>query len=228
MTVLTPAIPPYAAVPPAQVRSRLGAHRVRALAITAVVAVAGIVSAVAVIARPSPPQPSGYYCGPQVEAALPAPATYTNQAHGFSIDYLPTQLKVATQDPDVVEFHSNAGPISFKVVSAASLDDAVSTAMGDLSTATFQEMQEVGPVRGAEIGYVPGKGTVWSATYVPSGGGGKSPVRIAIIAAQSKGMTVVATMFSDYDSATAHAPYGLSGDSIFDYPVSNFHFPGDQ
>jgi hypothetical protein len=228
MSSVSPALPPYAAMPPAQVRSKLGAHRVRALAITAVVAVAGIVSAAAVIARPSPPQPCGYYCGPQSEAPLPAPATYTNQAHGFSIDYLPSQLKVASQDSDVVEFHSDAGPIAFKVVSAASLDAAVSSALADLSTAVFQERQEVGPVRGAEIGYVPGKGTVWAATYAPSGGGGRSPVRIAIIAAQSKGMTVVATMFSDYDSATAHAPYGLSGDSIFDYPVSNFHFPGGQ
>jgi hypothetical protein len=114
------------------------------------------------------------------------------------------------------------------VVQASSLDGAVSQAQQQLDSATFQDVQEIGPVRGAEIGYVPARGTVWSATYQPSDGGNPGPVRIAIIAAQSGGLTVVATMFSDYDSGTDHAPYGLSGDQTFDYPISGFRFPGQQ
>jgi hypothetical protein len=215
---------PYAAVPPSRVPRRLHAHRVRALAIVVMLAIAAIVSGVAALVRPTS-NPCGYFCGPQVEPPLAAASTYTNRAHGFSIDYPAGKLRVVDDQDDSVEFHTAAGPIQFKVVSAASLDDAVSAAMQDLASASFQDVQAIGPVRGAEIGYVPGTGRVWSATYVPSGGGGSGPVRIAVIAAQSKGLTVVATMFSDYDSDTAHAPYGLSGDSIFDYPVSNFHFP---
>jgi hypothetical protein len=206
---------------------RLGDHRVRVLAITAVAAIAAIISAVAVISRPSA-SACGYYCGPHIEPPLRSAATYTNAAHGFSIDYTPDRLKVAVDQADMVEFHSSYGPIQFKVVNAASLDDAVNQAMRSLPSSMFQDLQSIGPVRGAELGYVPGKGTAYSATYVPPDGGGTGDVRVAIIAAQSGGMMVVATMFSDYDSDTAHVPYGLKGDTIFDYPVSNFHFPGTQ
>jgi hypothetical protein len=133
---------------------------------------------------------------------------------------------VAVDQADVVEFRSGAGPIAFSVVQAASVDDAVTQAVNGLSTSTFQDRQVIGAVRGAEIGYVLGAGTAWSATYVPADGGGASPVRIAVLAAQSRGLMVVATMFSSYDPDTAHVPYGLAADALFDYPISNFHFPG--
>jgi hypothetical protein len=220
----TPSFPPYIAVPHSRLPRRPGERRVRTLAILALVVVTAIVTAVAVLSRPTS-QPCGTACGPPVSTA-PAAAIYTNAAHGFSIAYPPSQLQVAVDQQDVVEFHSGGGPIEFAVVSAASLDDAVSQAVQALPSSSFQDLQEVGPVRGAEIGFVPGTGTVWSATYVGGGGRGSLPVRVAVIAAQSGGLMVVATMFSAYDSGTAHAPYGLSDDAIFDYPVSNFHFPG--
>lgn len=216
---------PYAAVPHAHVPRRLGDHRVRLYAIGAIVALVVVISAVATLAHPGP-QPCGLYCGPQTQPPLAAASTYTNSAHGFSIDYPAEKLTVSTSQDDLVEFHSDGGPIDFRVVKAASLDDAVSQAQKQLDSSVFQDMQVVGQVRGAELGYVPGKGTVWSATYQPADGGGSGPIRVAIIAAQSGGLTVVATMFSDYDSATDHAPYGLSGDQTFDYPISGFHFPG--
>ena len=225
MSLFNPAFPPYGAVPHSRVPRRLGDRRVRLLAIVAVVVIAAVVSAVAVLVRPTT-QPCGLVCGPQVAAPTNAAATYTNAAHGFSIEYPPGALQVAIDQSDLVEFQSSGGPIEFQVVSAASLDDAVSQAMQALPSSSFQDLQEVGPVRGAEIGYVPGRGTVWSATYAGAGSSGSVPVRVAIIAAQAKGLMVVATMFSDYDSDTAHAPYGLSADAIFDYPLSNFHFPG--
>jgi len=222
------AFPPYGAVPHAHVPRRLADRRVRILAAGAVAAVTAAVSLVAVLVRPTT-QACGFYCGPHVEAPLRAAATYVNSAHGFSIDYSPDDLQVSTDQPDLVEFQAvNGGPIGFRVVQAASLDAAVTQAMRRLPSSSFQDLQEVGPVRGAEIGYVPGKGTVWSATYYPSDGGGSSPVRIAVIAAQSNGLMVVSTMVSAYDAGNDHAPYGLSDDNVFDYPVSNFHFPGSQ
>lgn len=227
MSAATPQWSPYAAVPHAHVPRKLGDHRVRLFAIGAILAVVVIITAVATLVHPTP-QPCGLYCGPQTQSPLAAASTYTNSAHGFSIDYPASKLSVAVDKPDTVEFHSDGGPIQFQVVQAASLDAAVSQAKQQLDSSTFQDMQEVGPVRGAELGYVPGRGTVWSATYQPSDGGNPGPVRIAIIAAQSGGLTVVATMFSDYDSGTDHAPYGLSGDQTFDYPVSGFHFHGQQ
>jgi hypothetical protein len=227
MSAATPQWAPYATVPQGGVPRKLGDHRVRLFAIGAILALVVVISAVATLVHPGP-QPCGLYCGPQSQPPLAAASTYTNSAHGFSIDYPADRLSVSADKPDSVEFHSDGGPIEFQVVRAASLEDAVSQAQQQLDSSVFQDMQEVGPVRGAELGYVPGRGTVWSATYQPPDGGDSGPVRIAIIAAQSGGLTVVATMFSDYDSGTDHAPYGLSGDATFDYPISGFHFPGRQ
>jgi hypothetical protein len=216
----------WTAVPPSGVRPKLGGHHVRLVAVAVIAGLAGIIGVIGAVVHPTPPD-CGFYCGPHVEAPLAAASTYVNKAHGFSIDYPAASLSVATDQSDVVEFHSKLGPIQFKVVKASSLDAAIKDAADQLPSATFQDMEQIGPVRGAEIGYVPGKGTAWSASYAPSGGGGSSPVRIAVIAAQSHGLTLVATMFSDYDSDTAHAPYGLAGDALFDYPISNFHWPGE-
>jgi hypothetical protein len=223
----TPMPPPYAAVPHTRLRRKLPDRRVRSIASIAVVAIAGIISAVAVLVRPNP-QSCGVYCGPRVDTPVQGAATYVNRAHGFSIDYPPGQLQVAADQPDLVEFHSSLGPIQFRVLSTSSLADAINQALQQLPSTTFQDVQAIGPVRGAEIGYVLGAGTAYSATYVPSDGGGTGQVRVAILAARSNGLTVVATMFSDYDPDTAHAPYGLKGDALFDYPVSNFHFRGEQ
>lgn len=215
------AFPPYSSAP--RSARRLGAGRVRLLTFAIVIGISVLVSAIASIVNPTS-QPCGFGCGPRLQSPA-ATATYTNSAHGFSIDYPPNVLSVASDQADQVEFHSGGGPILFRVVGTSSLDNAVSQARQGLPSSSFQDVVEVGPVRGAEIGYVPGRGTVWSATYVSPDDGTSGPMRVAIIAARARGLTVVAVMFSDYDSDTAHAPYGLSGDAIFDYPVSSFHFP---
>ena len=216
---------PWTSVPPSRVRPKLAGRHVRLLAVAVIGAVAGGIWVIAALVHPTPPN-CGFYCGPHVEPPLAAASTYVNKAHGFSIDYPSDRLSVAEDKDDRVEFHSKLGPIQFKVVSG-SLDAAVNAAFAQLPSTTFQDAEEIGPIRGAEIGYVPGRGKAWSATYEAPGGGGSGPVRIAVIAAQVGGMTVVATMFSDYDSHTAHAPYGLAGDALFDYPISNFHWPGE-
>ncbi|HEV7679320.1 MAG TPA: hypothetical protein VGQ42_12195 [Candidatus Dormibacteraeota bacterium] len=218
---------PYPVTPRGRAGRRMSDRGVRARAIAAVVVIAGIITVIAVLVRPVS-LPCGSACGRPTDAVVQPPATYVNSAHGFAIDYPPDRLTIAVNQADVVEFHSGGGPISFSVVQAPSVDAAVSQAVNGLSTSTFQDLQVIGPVRGAEIGYVLGAGTAWSATYVPPGGGGASPVRIAVLAAQSGGLMVVATMFSSYDPDTAHVPYGLAADSLFDYPISNFHFPGSR
>jgi hypothetical protein len=216
---------PYRVAPRGQVRRRQSDRDVRTRAISAVVVIAGIITVIAVLARPTA-TPCALACGPHADTVLQSPSTYVNSAHGFSIEYPGDRLTLAIDQSDLVEFHSGAGPIQFRVVQAATVDDAVTQGLNALSTSTFQDLQEIGRVRGAEIGYVPGAGTAWSATYVPPDGGGASPVRVAVLAARSAGLMVVATMFSPYDPDTAHAPYGLAGDALFDYPISNFHFPG--
>ncbi len=227
MSAGAPSWYPYSAVPHGHVPRRLGNRRVRVFGLGGIALLVVVISAIASLVHPTS-QPCGLVCGPPVQPPLEAASTYTNSAHGFSIDYPASQLSVASSDADSVEFHSDGGPITFAVVSTSSLDDAVNQAQQNLDSATFQEMQVVGQVRGAEIGYVPGRGTVWSANYQSSDGSSSGQVRIAIIAARSGGLTVVATMVSDYDSSTGHAPYGLSGDSTFDYPISGFHFPGQR
>jgi hypothetical protein len=218
---------PFPGLPTRHVPRKLRDHHVLLYAGGAITVIVIAVTAIASLVRPQT-NPCGYYCGPRVDTRLQAPTTYTNSRYGFQIDYPADKLSIADQAGDSVEFHSKAGPILFQVVSTSSPDTAVDDAVAALPSASFQDMQQVGPVRGAELGFVPATGRVYTATYVPSDGGGSGEVRVAVIAARQNGVTVVATMFSDYDADVAHAPYGLAGDSLFDYPISNFRFRGQQ
>src|SRR5258706_16343551 len=109
---------PFGAFPPFSSRSRvpgrLGGGHVRLLTIAAVLGISAIVSAIASIVNPTS-QPCGLQCGPRLQSPAPT-SRYTNSAHGFSIDYPPNVLSVAKDQADQVEFHSDGGPILFKVV----------------------------------------------------------------------------------------------------------------
>jgi hypothetical protein len=194
-----------------------------------VVAIA--VTAIAVAIRPTV-QACGFYCGPHLGPPLINPTVYTNSKFNVTIEY-PRALGVAGQDDSGVRFTPLSadgsavdGEISFTITTGGNVDTAVTDAVGSLSTASFQDMVEIGPVRGAEIGLVAGRGVAYSAIHVPAGGGQATKVSVVVIAATQGNITVVSTMFSDQTQDPAAAPYGLVLGEVYDFPVTNTHFPG--
>lgn len=210
-----------------------GAHRQLShlrLLIIAGVALAIIVAAVSVIALAARPsvQPCGLYCGPHQGPRLLAPTAYHNAKFGYTVEYDGSQLQVAGSDDNGVQLQAadGDGEVVFTAAAGGDTNGANQTALASLPSTTFQDMQTIGPVRGAEIGFVNGVGTAYSAQFVPSDGSQAVPVSIAVFSASSNGVTITVLAFSGQTNDIADAPYGLDKASVFDYPASNTIWEG--
>lgn len=191
-----------------------------AFAILAVVVV--LVTLFAVLARPTPPKPCGFYCGPRIGTRLQSQTVYHNQKWGYSVEYLGDVMVIAGQNDDGVQFvpGDGDGEIDFTAASSGDAGAAVQAAINNLPSSTFQQMQLIGPVRGAEIGFMPGQGQAFTAEFVaPGTGGSATPVSIVVMAATHNGMTITVTAFSM--QTTMDPPYQMDKSVLFDYEVSN-------
>ena len=117
--------------------------------------------------------------------------------------------------------------MDFTAVSGGDTAGAVKNAVNALDTSRFQNMQQIGPVRGAEIGLVQGEGSAYSASFVPPDGSGQAiPVAIVVISATQNNVTITVTAFSASDKDLRDAPYGLDRASDFDFPITNTIWKG--
>jgi hypothetical protein len=100
--------------------------------------------------------------------------------------------------------------------------------IGRLNQQVFPDVKALGTIRGARIGGVNGTGTLYGATFVPTGGGSSRRVRFALIAAQRGPLTLLAMAADWYDqSITNHSPFGMRNASAFDYALTAFRWPGE-
>src|ERR1700736_1695141 len=210
-------------------RRRLSHRRLIIVAGVALVAGIVLVTLIAVLARPRR-QACGFYCGPRVGPRLLSPVAYHNTLFGYTVEYDGSQLTVAGQDDNGVQLQAADGDGEGIFTSAAGADGtgANQTALGALPSATFQDVQPNGPVRGAEIGFVNGSGTAYTAQFVPADGGQAVPIGITILSASNNGVTITVTAFSAQSTSVQDAPYGLDKASAFDVPVSNTIWKGQQ
>jgi hypothetical protein len=211
---------PTAAVPAAHHRfSHLQLFIVAGAILAVVVA---LVTLFAVLARPTPPKPCGFYCGPRIGTRLQSQTVYQNQKWGYSVEYLGQVMVIAGQNDDGVQFvpADGDGEIDFTASSGSDAGAAVQAAIDNLPTSTFQQMHPIGPVRGAEIGFILGQGQAFTAEFVaPGTGGSATPVSIVVMAATHNGTTMTVTAFSM--QTTMDPPYQLDKGTVFDYEVSN-------
>jgi hypothetical protein len=216
---------PSATVPATQ--HRMGSRKLGLVAAAMIATLVVVITVVTVVLRPQT-QPCGFYCGPKVGPPLTSPTSYQNQKFGFSIDYPGNALQVTSQADDNVHFATASdGEIVFLARSGEALDQAVQEGLSLFPGASFANQQQVGSVPGAEIGFVPGQGVALQASYTPTAGGAQGvPVGIVVIAAQKDNLTLVAAMWSQLDDKISNYPFGLDQASLFDFPISNTHFPG--
>jgi hypothetical protein len=224
----------YPTVPRAEVP---GAHHRLSPFILVVVGliVAAVIVGVSMGAASKRPVPQNchFSCGAFAGPRLVAPNVYTSSQFGYTIEYLPDSTKLSDQSATGAEFDTDAGVIFFDGSQGTDVDGAIREGVSNLNTAVIQDLQAVGPVRGAEIGLVPAKGTAYTANFVPQGGGGAFRVGVLVMAATKGDVTVTTTMISVYYTTNDSRfnnfqPYGLIDGTKFDYPITSLRFAGQQ
>jgi hypothetical protein len=210
-------MPPRQAAP-----SRLGRWRflLVLLALLALGAVAFTV--LAALLTPSVPAPCTRDCGPVSGQAVPQPATYRSSAYGFTVAYS-DPWKISQQDGKSVLFETADGQFLVYGQAAGKSDQQlIEEGVATLPDSQFQSVTAVNGIRGLQIGYQNGSGTVYNATFLPEGGRAVR-ARVAVMAATRKGVSVTAIGINPW---VPQAPNGMPEGSQFDQALSQFQWPG--
>jgi hypothetical protein len=212
------------AVPAAQ--HRLGKSKLLIVGALGLAALVVVISAAATVFLPSVSY-CHFDCGPVLGPRLLSATFYQSRAYGYRVEYNSSEFGIQTQTASQVDFEGNAGLLRFSAAPGSDPASALSGAISGLPTSTFQDIQMTSAdIPGAEIGLVLGSGQVYSATYVPPGGGSSFPVVVAVIAATQGNLTITTLAVSEQDLQGAFFPLGLAGGFQFDYSVTNTIWPG--
>lgn len=237
----TPMPPPvasgysYPVMPAASVTAmhrKLSPKMVWIIAGGAIAVVVVVVTLIVVLARPTT-TPCHFSCiTPKAGIPLVSSTVYDNSNFGYGFEYINGQFPNgatmslgSTSDSGATINMSDGSQLVYTASHGSDVDAAVQTAINGIDTTAFQDMLQVGPVRGAEIGLVLGHGSAFTANYVPPGSGGQaSKVGIVVMAVARNNLVITTVMFSPYVNDVSALPYGLQDGSMFDYPITLTHF----
>lgn len=213
----------YPTMPPTWVpssRRKVGHGRMLGFGGAALVVIVVVITLAAVLSRVVP-LPCVRGCTRPGSQAVTG-AVYQNGKWGYRVPYDSSVLSIGSQDTDGAQFNDGNGDggIAFKASSGTDLNAANQAALNALPSSTFQNMQQIGPVRGAEIGLVNGEGTAWSGEYVDPTGSGATPIGLVVFSAAQNGVTITVTAFSAASNDNSDQPYGLVIAQDLDYPVT--------
>jgi hypothetical protein len=183
-----------------------------------------VFSLVAVLAIRGAFFPCTASCGPLRVTPFPEASSFTSRAYGYKVGY-PSSWSVEQKDDTAVVLSTKLHG-SFVVrgtKNGKSDDQLVQQAIADLPSSQWQNIQEVGPLHGAHIGVQNGVGRIYSAQVAPSGGQAEN-VRIAVVAANRGGLSVVALGVDPAD--VKGSPNGIPEANSFDYVLAEFTWPG--
>ena len=167
---------------------------------------------------------------PQVSAAvhvstgeLAEQQTFQSSDFGFHVDY-PSDWKLQSSNSGGALFATRYGQLQLAGMrSAPGALQLIEQRLAQLQSPQLPDLALVGPIHGAHIGSAEGEGQLYSATFTPSSGAGRSlVVRIGIIVARRGTTTVLATAFVPYDTSGGR----VLGDDI-DYAMAEFRWPGE-
>ncbi len=184
---------------------------------------AAIFSAAALLNNTGTHTPCTQNCGPKLGTALQESATYTSSTYGFQVDY-DASWSVESKTGDTVQISTQAGGVAIMGQKAGQpLDQVIDAFVGNLPSATYQDVTVVGDIKGAHLGDQNGAGNIYSANFISSGSSAVK-VRFAVIAASKSGVTVV--MFAINEADTQNFASGLPEGQQFDYMCTEFRWGG--
>ena len=167
---------------------------------------------------------------PQASAAVQASPgemaeqqTFQSSDFGFHVDY-PGDWKLQNSNGAGALFSTRYGQLQVVgIQSAPGALQLIEQRIAQLQSPQLPDLALVGPIHGAHIGSAEGEGQLYSATFTPSSGAGRSLlVRIGVIVATKGPTTLVATAFVPYDESSGRT----MGDDI-DYAMAEFRWPGE-
>jgi len=204
--------------------------RPRTLVLAAGLLLAALVAAVTVVAVVQTPgfNYCRFSCGPDLGPRLLSEEAYVSTQFGYRVEY-ENPFQVSGQSPSGVEFNANTDNfMSFSAVSGSNVSGAIQRAISGLDSNEFQGRHPISTaVAGAEIGYIPGSGEAFSATFVAPGSNTTQAVSVVVLAATQADLTISVLVVGTQDLTTyADIPLGLQYGPFFDFEVSNTIWPG--
>lgn len=156
-------------------------------------------------------------CGPKFVTPLPEQASFRSTAFGFTVNYS-TRWTVRSSDDSGLGLGTRTGQVTVKGAKGENADEAMRQAVFGLPSSQWQDVATVTTLKGAHIGEVQGVGGIYSANLV---GAAQTSVkvRIAVVAAQYRDVTVVVFVA---DPADSKAPNGIDDGQAVDYLCTEF------
>ena len=197
-----------------------------------VMAVGGLAALVTWQLHPHTKPPCVRNCPPpEVDTSAAAAATsplreertFTSSQFHFNIEY-PARWSVLSSGATGAVFQTSKGLVEFAgVAGTASPGQLIADRINRFDRTRLPDIRALGPLAGSHIGTQQGEGTLYSATLLPSSGGGSGLlIRIGIIAARRGSLNVLATVLLPYDQSSGQLP----GAGEIDYGLTEFRWPG--
>lgn len=158
-------------------------------------------------------------CAPKFVTPLPEQASFRSTAYGFTVNYS-ARWNVRSSDPTGIQLGTRIGQVSVKGVTGQGADDAIRQTVLGLPSSQWQDVAFVAALKGAHLGDVQGVGAVYSANLVGTSQTAVQ-VRIGVVAAQYRGVTVVVFVA---DPADSKAPNGIPEGQAVDYMCTEFEW----
>ncbi len=174
---------------------------------------------------PGPPTSCVYSCGPSTGPLLADAHSYVSPL-GFSVGYPGDMSEVASSFGSNVTFETSDQASALMVYAGRG-----SEPLGGLVVATARHVsgllgsfRPIGPVPGAEIGFVPGEGEFYSADLPGTSDQKTVPLRVVVIAAESGGTWASVLGITPYAPAAGKST-GFQAGSEFDDVLARWRWP---
>lgn len=161
-------------------------------------------------------------CPPKFVTPLPEEASYKSSLYKFQVNYS-SRWTVRDQSNAGVTLGTRIGLVQVMGTTGQSPDQAVQSAVAALPSASWQDVTQLGALKGAHLGEVQGVGAIYSANLVGTSQTA-AKVRLALIAASKNGVTVVVLAADPADPKGS--PNGFPEAQEVDYLCTEFAWGG--
>jgi hypothetical protein len=161
-------------------------------------------------------------CSPKFVQPLAEEASFRSATFKFQVNY-PAAWTVRSQDANGLVLGTKAGYVAVTGSSGSNTDQVLRSTVSALPSSQFQDVSDIGPLKGAHIGNQDGVGEIYAANFV---GASQTAikVRFAVIVASQHGVTV--SVFALNPSDVKNYPNGMPEGQAFDYLCTEFVWGG--
>ena len=182
-----------------------------------------------------PPRPESQMPGGMVQSA-PAGHMYTSSKYGYALEYDPSFAPTTTNARAALwSYLWGRAPYTMAVTALPARGQSARQIVRDLEQQERRmgrDTKWVYDVRGTEVGYTPGYGSIYDQTFAPATGP-TVPMRLVIVVAVKKGLAIwgraLAPFVADADDVRSHPnPAQTWVVFVLDPVINSVVWPGDR